>query len=210
MAEWTKESLRKKLFELLSEGERINPQSVSEIEGFYSSAKKLHGSYEAFLIENGLDPKAYFHRKRHLNTIKSTAGLLFEEVLADLLVELGLKVIQETKNGFRPDFIVKAPSSEKWVDAKLTEMTALQSSSINKYVDHCDKLVLIYLIGEDKDYNITKKVRVVNVNRFLERLTDEESKKVYIKRFKLITKIAEAADKEIKDFADIDDYAEVI
>ncbi|MEW8987792.1 MAG: hypothetical protein AB2401_12485, partial [Bacillus sp. (in: firmicutes)] len=140
----------------------------------------------------------------------STAGLLFEEILADLLVELGLDVIQETKNGFRPDFIVRAPSSEKWVDAKLTEMTALQSPSVNKYVDHCDKLVLIYLIGEDKDYNITKKVRVVNVNRFLERLTDEESKKVYIKRFKLITKIAEAADKERRDFADIDDYSEVI
>ncbi|WP_427036629.1 hypothetical protein [Cytobacillus pseudoceanisediminis] len=210
MSEWTKDSLRKQLFELMSDGKKVNPQSVGNIEGFYSAAKKLFGSYEEFLLEHGLNPAVCFHRNRNLNSIKSATGLLFEEVLGDLLADLKLNVIQETVNGCRPDFIVRTPVSEKWIDAKLTELTALRSKSISKYVGHCDKLILVYLIGDDKDYNITDKVRVVSVNKFIDMLPSAESKEAYRKRLKLIVKIADAADKEIKDFGETVDYAEVI
>lgn len=208
--EWTRDELRRQLFTLLSNGDKVNPQSIEHIEGFYSSAKRLHGSYEEFLIDNGLSPAKHFHRNRNLNMIKSAAGLLFEEVLGDLLDELKLTTIQETIAGCRPDFIVRTPVCEKWIDAKLTELTALRSSSISKYPTHCDKLILIYLIGDDKDYSITDKVRVVSVNRFIDMLPTEEAKEIYRKKLRLIVKIADATDKELQEFGEIVDYAEVI
>jgi hypothetical protein len=208
MSEWSKETLRKKLFQLLAEGEKINPQSVEHLDGFYRDAKKLYGTYETFLLECGLNPAMHFHRNRNLNAIKSATGLLYEEVLGDLLSDLKLKIVHETVNGYRPDFITRTPVSEKWIDAKLTEELALTSSTINKYTNHCDKLVLVYLIGEIKDYYITDKVRVVSVHRFVDMLESEESKEAYRKRFNLIVKVAEAADREKRDFGEV--YEDVV
>lgn len=205
MKEWTKESLRKKLFEILAEGNKVNPQSVEHVEGFYRDAKKIYGNYESFLLECGLNPAMHFHRNRNLNSIKSAAGLLFEEVLGDLLSDLKLKTVHETVNGCRPDFIVRSPVTEKWIDAKLTEAVALRSYTINKYAIHCDKLVLVYLIGDIKDYCITDKVRIVSVHRFIDMLESDDAKELYRKRLKLIVKIAEATDREIKDFGEINE-----
>jgi hypothetical protein len=209
LKDWTKESLRKQLFELLAEGKKVNPKSVENIEGFYSSAKKLFGSYEAFLLDCGLNPSVHFHRNRNLNSIKGAAGLLFEEILGDLLKELKLDIVKETVEGCRPDFIIRTPVNEKWIDAKLTEIAALTSQTIGKYTKHCDKLTLIYLIGEDKDYHITDKVHVASVNRIIDMLESDELKEFYTKRFKLIMQIVNSADKEIRDFGETVDYTEV-
>jgi hypothetical protein len=203
VGDWTKESLRKKLFELLADGKKVNPQSVNHIDGFYRDAKKHFGTYENFLVDCGLNPAQHFHRNRNLSSIKSASGLLFEEVLGDILTDLKLDIKRETIDGCRPDFIVRHPMYMKWIDAKLTEFVALTSSTIGKYSGKCDKLVLIYLIGDNKDYNITDKVRVVSVHRFIELLDDEATKESYRKRLNLIVKIAEAADKELRDFGEV-------
>jgi hypothetical protein len=202
MANWTKESLRKKLFELLAAGEKVNPQSVEHIHGFYSAAKRIHGSYEKFLEDNGLNPAHFFHRNRNLNTIKTSAALLYEEILGDLLRDIGLDPVKRTVHGLRPDFIVEAPNIMKWIDAKLSEQIALSSNSIKEYPYYCDKLILIYLVGEKKDYTMLEKVRIVSVYNFLDLLKNGEKKELYEKKFELIEKMVKAVDNEIENFGE--------
>ncbi|MGM7680984.1 hypothetical protein ACSVDA_02400 [Cytobacillus sp. Hm23] len=41
MVTWISESLKKKLFEMLSNGEKINPQSIGYLEGYYRCEKGI-------------------------------------------------------------------------------------------------------------------------------------------------------------------------
>jgi hypothetical protein len=201
MNEWTKQTLKGMALKLVSDGKKINPKSIEHIEGFYKSAKNQFGSYEEFLIECGLNPPDHFHRNRHLSTIKSQAGLLFEEILGDIFAELNLNMVHETIEGCRPDFISRASEKEKWIDAKLTESVAVTSKSIKRYSHLCDKLVLVYLIGNKKDYMLNEKVRVLSVEIFLDRLSDMRAD-YYRKRLACIKKIAESVNREITDFGE--------
>lgn len=53
-----------------------------------------------------------------------------------------------------PDFWDE--SSKIFLDAKLSSWTVFSSTSLEKYLPHCDKLIVVYLRGEEITHDIPK------------------------------------------------------
>ncbi len=96
-------------------------------------------------------------------------GRVFEDIVGDVLTELGFEYSKETDTELRPDFII----DDHWVDAKLSQWTIYlpNCATIEKYEPPCSKLTIVFLRGDKTlDRKISKKTRIVNVTQLLKKL----------------------------------------
>ncbi|WP_255298178.1 hypothetical protein [Bacillus wiedmannii] len=69
-----------------------------------------------------------------------------------------------------------SPNQVLWIDSKLSYWTWFTSNTHNKYKDHCEKLVFIYLRGHEKPEYINDKMTNICIFELLPYIKDEEKR----------------------------------
>jgi hypothetical protein len=129
-------------------------------------ARKCFGSWRDAIINAGI-PIEYVE----LDSQKSArAGHKFEEILGEILRDLGADFKKYDHERWRPDFVIDS----HWIDAKLSQWTIYDTNTIEKYEPHCEELTIVFLRGDkDFDKKLTDKTRMVNVYKLLKDLPTE-------------------------------------
>lgn len=167
---WTKEFLVEQIKMGYEMGKPLNTAYVtiyaSSAEEF---ARKAFGSWRQALETSGI-PKEYYE----LDSQESArAGHEFENVLGEILSEIGVEYTKYDHDKYRPDFVV----GTHWIDAKLSMWTIEmhKHGTIKNYEPHCDKLTLVFLRGSrDYDAKITEKTRLVSVYKIMKKLPKDK------------------------------------
>lgn len=96
-------------------------------------------------------------------------GNVFENLLSEILEELGFGFEQYAHSVYNPDFVL---SHNRWIDAKLSEWTInnRDCDTLKKYEPNCRMLTIVYLRGRETDRMITRKTRMTHVNKFIKQL----------------------------------------
>jgi hypothetical protein len=150
--------------ELINLGEEKINQTINfalEYRALYKASYHYYGSlFEACKA-------AGIHLEDKPDRIFIEAGMRFESLLSDLLMETGFRFYRAQIDNCRPDFIL---NNKIWADAKLSEHTSSITETIKKYSPLCRELWIIYCIGNKGQRVINEKVKLMSVHVFLEML----------------------------------------
>lgn len=132
-------------------------------------ARKCFGSWRNAIISAGL-PIEYVE----LDSQKASRdGHKFEEILGEILGDLGVNFRKYEHERWRPDFVV----GNHWIDAKLSQWTVFNSDTVENYEPHCEELTIIFLRGDKEfDKKLTGKTRMVNVYALLKNLSEDKQR----------------------------------
>lgn len=148
--EWSKEQLIDVLLELRSAGEPLNFTNVQTyFPALYAVSNRHFGGYENALAYIGEDLEDYVSPLNYY----SHMGKKFERKLSEMFNALEYKYLEQKRlNGgtIMPDFI--DTETGNFIDAKLSSWTLKTSDTAEKYLPHCDKLIIVYLRGQHIDY----------------------------------------------------------
>lgn len=110
------------------------------------------------------------------------AGREFEEVFKEMLEIVGVDFKHNKGLGnLRPDFQL---DNGLIIDAKLSSWTPSIQSTIDKYHEKCDKLVIVYLRGEEdilEYYNLYDNTSIISVQEVLKGLPEPKRRKIQLK-----------------------------
>lgn len=183
--------LLKHVVDMSKQGEKVSSSYLTSIDS-KGLIKRHFGDCDTFFASLGIDAEKHLSPLRRMSGICSSCGIMFEELLGELLKEVGLKWCSKPIGNLKPDFVV----GDKFIDAKLSKSVAENGEASEKYEPYCEKLILVYLCGESSDYMISDKTRIVRYDSFYELLPDITRKSYYEPKFKRIKRIAELAQKE--------------
>lgn len=141
---WTKSDI----ISLLQQRE-VNGKSLvagilcDEYFALYKACTTVFGSYQKAIEASGLN---YKDAISDLST-SAVYGHLYESTLSDMFTDLKYGYIRHYTGvqGIVPDFF--DAEREEFIDAKLSSWTVFNSKTIEKYVPHCNKLIIVYLRG---------------------------------------------------------------
>lgn len=170
---WSAEFLTSQILLGYENGKPLNTDYIVRVAPSAEEfARKRFGSWKNAIISAGI-PIEYVE----LDSQKyARAGHRFEEVLGDILRDLGVDFRKYEHERWQPDFVV----GNHWIDAKLSQSTVYNSDTIEKYEPHCDELTIIFLRGDKGfDKKLTDKTRMINVHNLLTDLP-EAKRKYYI------------------------------
>jgi len=198
MSKFDAGTARLEIFKRLSVGDDISPIALSKDHtALHKFIKKdFEGGYAAFYESIGLNRHVFYHENRNLANMAAKTGLMFEEILNDMLKDVGLEFKRSPNmDGNYPDFVLKG-NENHWMDAKISQYTAFTSKSIIKYKDACDKLTLVYLVGDKTHDQVLYdgKVRVVSVYKLFAFDTKVLAK--YATKLEIIADICESIKEE--------------
>ncbi|MFD1135591.1 hypothetical protein [Paenibacillus urinalis] len=167
--EWAGEDLLDVLREIRDEGGPLNITSVkTRFPTVHEVAVRCFGSYENALSSVGekLDD--------HICAMKydSHLGKSFERLLWQMYQDLGYNFSYQKRlcnNTIMPDFYDE--DNNIFIDAKLSSWTVFCSSSIEKYLPHCDELIVVYLRGSDIQHD-TPRLKLRHVSQYYGELED--------------------------------------
>lgn len=146
--ETSKHDLLDALTTLRDEGYPMNIMSVKQrFNGVWSASNKYFGSYEKALAHIGVDLNDHISER----VFTSYAGREFEKVLSEMFVAIGKDYAYQYRGigGIIPDFYESESGSI--IDAKLSSWSIFNCDTLEKYLPHCEKLVIVYLRGEPID-----------------------------------------------------------
>lgn len=172
---WTKENIVWQLERWIREGYPVNYTAIqSKHKGIIVACRKLFGSYKKAFEYAGLNYDDY----RIDTAMASRQGFEFENVVAEILTDLGVEYLREPSiNGCHPDFVI----GDHWIDAKLSEWTVsfADCGTIHKYLPHCKKLTIIYLrkMKDDTSHTNELGIDLVHVSELLKRLPENKAQK---------------------------------
>lgn len=145
---WDRDKLLKRLKDYAGAGYNLSWSSILSLDSALAHSFKLYyDSWDDFLKDAGLFNKSISEISRD----KISLGFRFQKVLKEILTSIGISFKYETTVGkYRPDFIL---NNNTLIDAKLSSWTALCDGTLRKYSEICDKLIIIYLRGNDIESN---------------------------------------------------------
>lgn len=136
------------------------------------------------LKENNIHAQDYITTRKN-NRASVTAGHKFEEVLGEILREIGVDFSKYNHDTYKPDFVV----GDTWVDAKLSR-DCRSSKTYKRYKEHCSELIIVYLRGPVKESRTRLGYRKISAYLLLRRI-DCDNKRSYYER--LLNRIEEYA-----------------
>ncbi|MNF84151.1 hypothetical protein D3C84_665000 [compost metagenome] len=153
--EYSKESIKERLIKVLEEYGEINYNVLKENDSsilFYANYN--YNSLEDFFVDMGFNPKDWMD----FDTQKYK-GKLFELKFKEVLEALNVTFIHNKhfNKKIRPDFQLE---NDVWIDCKLSSWTQSTKTTVSKYTEYCEKLIIVYLRGnkrklyEYEDYNV--------------------------------------------------------
>lgn len=167
--EWTKENVERHLKRWIREGTPVNYVAVAQDRrGILKASLIIYGGWNKVFEAIGLDYEDY----RVDTNMASVYGFKFEELVAEILSEIGVEYLREPYlNGCHPDYVI----GDHWIDAKLSEWTirAPDCETVKKYEPHCDKLSIYYLRGYGYGDGVTKiseKTTLYPIGKLIEKL----------------------------------------
>lgn len=169
---WNKEIIIKELIERLNNNKPLNRNSLNkENPALLGACMRHFGSYENAIIGCGFN----YDEIREDSHLMTYYGIKFEEVLRDILKEIYNKKIKKGFNfELQPDFNM---GNGHWMDAKLSQISILHTSTVVKYEPHCEKLTIVYLRGDkDGKFQLTEKTEQISVYLLLNELSIDRIK----------------------------------
>lgn len=170
---WTKENIVWQLERWIREGYPVNYTAIqSRHKGIIVASRRLFGSYKKAFEYAGLNYDDY----RIDTAMASRQGAEFENVVAEILTDLGIEYLREPSiSGCHPDFVI----GKHWIDAKLSEWTVsfADCSTIHKYTPHCRRLTIVYL-RKLKDETIRTNelgIDMIHVSELLKELPEDKA-----------------------------------
>lgn len=173
---WTPEKVLEEVKKLHKKGIPLSTSYVKHnYQSLYDGANNSIGSWGKAVEAAGFNYVE--HREDRYKA--SYCGQLFEKILDELLVDVGIVFQKYEHERWNPDYVLP---NGVWIDAKLSQWTVKQSKTIERYSDHCRLLIIIYMRGrrgEIVDEIIQPKVRVISVEKFIKQLPKHKHKKYY-------------------------------
>lgn len=161
-----KRSIIAEIWRRYNEGLPLNYNAIhAEDDSLRRRCTKLFGGYRY-----AVEAAGFTYSKVRIDTDKASYyGNLFENIVGELLTELSIEYEQYAHSKYNPDFVL---SHGRWIDAKLSEWTVTNRDcdTIEKYEPICRSLTVIYLRGRENDRMITKKTRLIHVNKYVKQL----------------------------------------
>lgn len=164
------ESIKNRLDDIYIEYKTISHPLIKKVDSsilFYCDTN--YESFELFLEDMGYDSSLYID-----NGNQRYIGFKFEKIVKEILeaFELEFEYNKYYNKEIRPDFQM---NDNVWVDAKLSAWTTTIVSTIEKYTEHCNKLIIIYLRGNASDissYDKYENVEFIRVTELYPRLIE--------------------------------------
>ena len=199
---WSKEKVKNKLLDLHNEGISLTPMYlINNHSEVYKSCVNYFGSYYNALNEFGIDYTSIIMD----NPLERSKGLILEKIIEKVFDCLSVTYITQERTHISddvwiiPDFKItkmdmnlhnlfkSSPNQKLWIDSKLSYWTCFTSNTHNKYKDHCEKLVFIYLRGHEKPEYINDKMTNICIFELLPYIKDEEKRhEINIELLKLL------------------------
>lgn len=144
-----------------------------------TSIKKIYGSVEECFSVLG------YERDIYSNSTLIKMGREFEAVFKDILEELDIypEYQKPLSNGYIPDFRLR--EEDTIIDAKLSSWTTSIPEDIQKYSQHCKKLLFVYLREGSSLPTYSSNVKLVSVYYYTSML-NENKKEHYESKLKNI------------------------
>lgn len=185
----TRKGFKREIARLYYIGAPLNYAAISKKKSHtLNAAKSLFGSWRESLEYCGFN---YREDIAITDNSLSECGKEFEELLGDMLTELGITFAKYSHDRFDPDFVL--PSGE-WIDAKLSEWTDA-SETIKRYLPECKSLTIVYLRGAKTERYRGSKYQHKTISAYL--LADklsEERRNYYYEKFTEIENRANAGE----------------
>lgn len=124
------------------------------------------------------EPNAVSKRNGHRSSV--VAGYKFEDVLAEILSELGYVFTKYYHDYLKPDFVL----NDKWIDAKLTYKTG-KGHCKTTYLEEAPLVEFIYLVGPKKSLKSKSGIIKSSVYVYIDRIKDKDKQSYFT------TKLAE-------------------
>jgi len=177
----TKEQFIAQLVALKENGVPLNPMSVySHIPTARDLSKEYFGSYANALASIGVNINEHITDR----IATSIAGGEFESLVNEMFIALGKSYEYHYRgfDGIIPDFY--EAETRTILDAKLSSWSIFNCETIEKYSPHCDKIVIIYLRGDELKYP-GDNVEMRSINEYYE-LLKERGLEYFIGEFERI------------------------
>ena len=143
----TKDNISKRLGLIYDKEKTINYPLIQKHDS--SILYYVYENYDSiidFYLDMGIDPNECMDFSKQ--TVK---GFAFERVFAKLLELLQIDFKPNKSFGgnssIRPDFQL---NNGVWIYCKLSAWTSTIEDTIEKYISHCDKLIIVFLRGEHR------------------------------------------------------------
>lgn len=178
--DWSKQKILDVINKRVHNGQTIESNAIiKELGGIVIASRRIFGSWRKAVELCGIDYDSILKTKN----IHVYAGLKFEKMVGDILLELGVSHRKNLINNLKPDYVF---TDTHWGDAKLSEWTIEHCDTIKKYQPHTKFITIIFLRGdEEKDVIIEKNVRLISVYKYIKQLP-KHRKKYYENKFNKI------------------------
>ena len=159
---WSASDITTKIKMYHSNGTSVNSVNIKTIDAsLYNAARRCFGDWKTAVESSGID---YLGLIDH--TLITGCGFLFEQILKEIFEALDYK-FQYNKpisTNCRPDFLLDDGTI---IDAKLSSWSAFLATceTIDKYLQHTDKLIIVYLRGKEIKREV-QGVTFVNVKEY--------------------------------------------
>lgn len=162
----------------------ISPMSIKfHDDSLPTSIYQYFGSYENLYLSMNLNPEDYLSYS-NLQGIGCKFEKLVKKVFDYLKIE---RKYNKTVQNLRPDFQL---DNNIWVDAKLSSWTAFHDGTFDKYLPHCDKLIIVYLRGQEI-INVPEKVQLLNIAELFPKLKEIKQTKIISQINQIFNEISE-------------------
>lgn len=182
---WSPELIINEILRLKTDGSPLTTSYIKRHhQSLYDGANNHIGSWAKAVEAAGLN----YQEIREDKHKASYCGMLFEKLVDELLSELGILYKKHDHDKWNPDYVLK---NDVWMDAKLSQWTVFESKTIDRYIQHCKLLVIVYMRGRRGDIGdeiINEKVRLLSVYNLIKQL--HKYKQAYY-----VNKIAEIENK---------------
>lgn len=179
---WTKEKVVEEIQKLYQNDIPLSKSYVqANHQSLYDGANNRFGNWESAVRASGID----YDEIREDKHRASYAGHLFEKLVDQLLLDIGIHYEKYKHEQWNPDYVLP---NGIWMDAKLSQWTVFASDTIDRYRQHSRLLTIIYMRGRRgkiSDEMVDKKVRLISVYKFIKQLPTSRQKQ-YVDRIEKI------------------------
>jgi hypothetical protein len=143
----TENEILAELRSILRSGSNLDWTSVREVDASLAkTAREQFGTYRAAIGALGLD----YERVKREELKMARIGKEFENCVKESLISLGWNLVFQKRFRFgsetcMPDFVDL--NSGAWIDAKLDTRSPWVLETIDKYLRHSDKVIIVHLKG---------------------------------------------------------------
>lgn len=179
----TEDDIKNFIISRFKQGLPLNSGHIDrEYQTYMKSARYRFGNWRKAVESCGID----YLSVSVDSDVARHAGHIFEQMVADVLTELGINYSKESQCKWRPDFVI---NKDYWIDAKLSTWTHSIPETIKKYEPHVKRLTIVYFRGEQgaPPYReITNKTDMIHINELIKNVGSPEKRKHFELRMKEI------------------------